>query len=185
MVVTIRPPLLLVERNILKPTSRQRNLPNLRIHSTKLLRVTARQLIHGLLAHVDARSRVVDSQDVDGLALVRDGPAGTAVGRVPAGHLLDAADVGEVPDLRLEVPAVLGDEAVCAVGAGDDGHGAVGVVVAGVVGDWCVLMRVSRGREREKENIPVVAEAAVARVKKPRILESCILMDVGGVDLGW
>lgn len=58
---------------------------------------------------------MVDGQNVDCLAVVRDGPAGTAVGRVPAGHGLDAADVGEVLDLVLEVPVVLGDEAVGAV----------------------------------------------------------------------
>ena len=60
---------------------------------------------------------MVDSQDVDRLALVRDGPARAALGRVPAADLLDAAHVREVLDLRLEVPAVSCDEAVGAVGA--------------------------------------------------------------------
>lgn len=122
---------------------------------------------------------MVDGQDVDRLALVGHGPAGTAVGRVPAADLLDAADVGEVLDLRLEVPAVLGDEAVGAVGARDDGERAVGVIVASVVGDCCVD-RLANGQKRRKVkgDIPVVAEAAVARVKRLRTLESCILMDV-------
>lgn len=89
---------------------------------------------------------MVDSKDVDRLAVVSDGPAGAAAGRVPAGHGLDAADVGEVRDLRLEVPVVLGHEAVGAVGAGDDGEGAVAVVVAGVVGDCCVD-RLAKGQK--------------------------------------
>lgn len=59
----------------------------------------------------------------------------THVGRVPAGDGLDAADVGEPLDLLLGLPAVLGDEAVGAVGAADGREGAGAVVVAGVVGD--------------------------------------------------
>lgn len=55
---------------------------------------------------------------------------------VPAGNLGGTADVGEVGDGALGLVAVAGDEAVGAVGARDGDHGAAGVIVAGVVGDW-------------------------------------------------
>lgn len=56
-------------------------------------------------------------------------------GAVPGDHV-GAADEAEVRDLALRLPAVLGDETVRAVGAGDGGEGAGGVVVAGVIGDF-------------------------------------------------
>lgn len=56
--------------------------------------------------------------------------------RVPAGNLGGTADVREVGNGTLGLVAVAGDEAVGAVGARDGGHGAAGVIVAGVVGDW-------------------------------------------------
>lgn len=55
--------------------------------------------------------------------------------RVPSTDGIDTSNVGEVADLALSLPAVLGDEAVGAVGARDGGQGAGAVVVAGVVGD--------------------------------------------------
>lgn len=48
--------------------------------------------------------------------------------------------MGEVGDGALGLVAVAGDEAVGAVGARDGGHGAAGVIVAGVVGDWEVVL---------------------------------------------
>lgn len=75
---------------------------------------------------------------------------------VPAGDGGAAADVGEVGDVALRLPAVARGEAVGAVGAADGGEGAGGVVVAGVVGDcagreWWISheeMRMQMSREQ-------------------------------------
>lgn len=48
--------------------------------------------------------------------------------------------MGEAGDGALGLVAVAGDEAVGAVGARDGGHGAAGVIVAGVVGDWEMVL---------------------------------------------
>lgn len=96
------------------------------------------ELVHGLLGDVEALGGVVDGEDVDLLALVLEAVADAALGRVPAGDGGGAADVGEALDLTEGVPAVLGDEAVRAIGAGQLREGAGGDVVAGVVGDWMV-----------------------------------------------
>lgn len=86
---------------------------------------------------------MVDGEDVDGTAVVGELPAGAALGRVPATNGGGTADeLGA--DLALCLPAVPGDEAVLAVGAGDGGQGAAGIIVAGVVGDGD-----SRGRGGE------------------------------------
>lgn len=77
---------------------------------------------------------MVDGEHVDGLAVVRQAVAGAALGGVPAGDALVATEVGRL-DGALGLPAVLGDEAVGAVGAGNGRHGAACVIVAGVVGD--------------------------------------------------
>lgn len=119
----------------LNSTVLDRNLGRLDIDTTQLHGLAAGQLIHGPLANVEARGGVVDSQDVDALAVVLQVPAGTARGGVPAGDGGGTANVGEVRDLALGVPAVLGDEPVDAVGAGEGGERASGLVVAGVVGD--------------------------------------------------
>ena len=83
---------------------------------------------------------MVDGEDVDALALVGELPAGAALVRVPARDGLGTADVRELGDLALGCPAVLGDQAICAVGAGDLGERAGAVVIAGVVGD-CILCK--------------------------------------------
>lgn len=79
---------------------------------------------------------MVDGEDVDGLALVGGLLAEAAVGRVPAGNGCSTADVGESRNVALLSPAgVLGYEAIGTVGARDSSEGAVGVIVASVVGD--------------------------------------------------
>lgn len=126
------------------------------------------QLVHGGLGDVEAGGGVVDGQDVDGAATVAQLPASSAlrgqvsfpvhisssIGRaydkthargVPAGDLGGAADVGEVGDGALGLVAVAGDEAVGAVGARDGRHGAAGVIVAGVVGDWMGVLVILYG----------------------------------------
>lgn len=50
--------------------------------------------------------------------------------------------MGEVGYGALGLVAVAGDEAVGAVGAGDGGQGAGGVIVAGVVGDWKMMLAI-------------------------------------------
>lgn len=98
------------------------------------------EVVHGAEAHVDTLAGVVDGEDVDLAALILDAEAAAAVGGVPAGDGVDAADVGESGDVGLLFEAVAGDEAVLAVGAGDRGHGTVAIIVAGVVGDWMFML---------------------------------------------
>jgi hypothetical protein len=94
---------------------------------------------------------VVDRKNVDSLAVVCDAVAGAALKQplvvlvngsgcaylvaVPSGDALVSANVGVAGNLALVLPAVLGDEAVCAIRAGYGGEGSVLVIVAGVVGD--------------------------------------------------
>jgi hypothetical protein len=90
--------------------------------------------VHGIEADVEARGSVVDSEDVDLLALVLEAVAATTVGGVPALNDVDTTDVlGR--DVALSLPAILGDETVLAIRARDSSHGAGLVIVAGVVGD--------------------------------------------------
>lgn len=79
---------------------------------------------------------MVNGQDVDGVAAVRQLPAGSAASRVPAGDGLDTSDVWEARDLALGRPVVSGLEAVGAVRAGDDVERAGAVVVAGIIRDY-------------------------------------------------
>lgn len=83
---------------------------------------------------------MVDCEDVDRLALVLETPAGAARRRVPPGHGRNTANVGEFGDFALRLPVVARDQAVGSVGAGDGGERACGLVVAGVVGDWCRIL---------------------------------------------
>lgn len=94
------------------------------------------QSIHGVERNVEARSGVVNGQDVDGVAAVRQLPAGSTASRVPAGNGGDTSDVWEARDLALGRPVVFGLEAVGAVRAGDDVERAGAVVVAGIIRDY-------------------------------------------------
>lgn len=101
--------------------------------------------VHGVQGNVEATGGVVDGEDVDALAGVLELPAGAALGRVPAGDGLGSADVGELGDGALRLPALAGNEAVLAVGARHGGQGAGAVVVAGVVGDCIYVSGGGRG----------------------------------------
>jgi hypothetical protein len=90
--------------------------------------------VHGIETNVEARGGVVDGEDVDLAALVLEAVAATTVGGVPASDDVDTTDVLG-GDVALGLPAVLGDETVGTVRAGDGGHGARLVIVASVVGD--------------------------------------------------
>lgn len=90
--------------------------------------------VHSSEANVEAAGSVIDSEDIDALAVVLELPAGSARGRVPAGNGVNATDVGELGDVALGLPAgVLGHEAVAAVGARDGSEGSGLVIVAGIV----------------------------------------------------
>lgn len=97
--------------------------------------LTVGEGVHGIEANVQAAGGVVDGKDVDLLAVVLKAVAAAAVGGVPAGNDVHTANVGELGDVALLLPAVLGDEAVGAVRAGNGSHGARGVIVASVVRD--------------------------------------------------
>lgn len=62
------------------------------------------QLVESSEANVETSRGVVNSQDVNRLAVVGRGPAGAAVRGVPAGDGVRATDVGEARDLALSVP---------------------------------------------------------------------------------
>lgn len=131
-------------RRTLQTAVADRNLGRRGIDASQLDGLATRQGVHGVERNVEARGGVVDGQDVDGVAAVRELPAGAARGRVPARDGGGASDVGEARDLALRLPVVAGDEAVGAVGARDDGQGTRAVVVAGVVGD-CLACQSWRG----------------------------------------
>jgi len=109
------------------------NLGILRVDAAKISGLVVGQIVHGGLGQVEAVVGVVNGQDVDGLAVVGDAVASAALIRVPAWDADVAADVGEFGDGALGLPAVLGNEAIRAVGARDGRHGTAAIVVASVV----------------------------------------------------
>lgn len=111
------------------------NLRILSIDASKLCSLTVGELIHGCLGEVEAIGSVVNCQDVDGLAIVCNAVAGTALGRVPAGNSLVATDARERRDVALVLPAEPGDKTVGTVGAGENVQRAASIIVASVVGD--------------------------------------------------
>lgn len=119
---------------------------------------------------------MINSQNVDALALVLQLPASAAFLGVPAGDGLGAADVGEAWNLALGVPAVLCDEAVLAVGAGEGCEGARGLIVAGVVGDCCCqALHLESGHS---ENLRVTAEPRASMEERMGRIESCMFVVV-------
>ena len=74
------------------------------LNAAQLDTVAVGQLVEGTESNVEASRGVVNSQDVNRLAVVGRGPAGAAVGGVPAGDGGGATDVGEARDLALGVP---------------------------------------------------------------------------------
>jgi hypothetical protein len=107
----------------------------LRIDATKLSSLAVGKLVHGGLGEVETSGSVVNGQDVDGLAVVCDAVAGTALGGVPARNTLVATNAGERWNVSLSVPSVLGDETIGAVRAGQSSQRAAAVIVAGIVGN--------------------------------------------------
>lgn len=123
-----------MRRLVLETAVRRLGVVNLSVDAAELDSLTICEGVQGIQANVEARGSVVDSEDVDLLALVLEAVAATTVGRVPALDDVDTTDVlGR--DVALSLPAILGDETVLAIRARDSGHGARLVIVASVVGD--------------------------------------------------
>ena len=78
---------------------------------------------------------MVDGNDSDGLAIVFELPAGTALGGVPAFDGFSTANPGEPRDLALGLPAVSSNQAVGTVGARDGCEGARAIIIASVIRD--------------------------------------------------
>lgn len=76
---------------------------------------------------------MVDSQNVNGLAVVCDTVAGAALGRVPARNSLVATNAREGGNVGLGVPSILGDEAICAIRARQSDQTTAAVIVTSVV----------------------------------------------------
>lgn len=91
------------------------NLGILSIDATKLRSLVVCELVHGGLGEVEASSGVIDGQNVDGLAVVGDSVAGTALSGVPALYTLVATNAREGRNIGLCVPSILGDKTVCTV----------------------------------------------------------------------
>ncbi len=87
-----------------KPADTKRHLLHVRIDPAQLNSPAVGEVVHGGLGDVEAGTGTVNSQDVDGAAVVGRAPAGPAVGRVPARDGLGAADVGEAFDVALDLP---------------------------------------------------------------------------------
>lgn len=89
-----------------KPTLPHPDLRHRRLHPSQPSRVVIRQLIHRLPRQVQPRARTIDPQREDRFASVGYLIALAAGGGVPAADVDPAADVGEVFDRALGLPAV-------------------------------------------------------------------------------
>jgi len=124
-----------LRRLLLETAVRRVGVVDLGVDAAELDSLAVCEGVHGIESNVEARGSVVDSEDVDLLALVLEAVAATTVGGVPALDDVDTTDVlGR--DVALSLPAILGDETVLAIRARDSSHGAGLVIVASVVGDW-------------------------------------------------
>lgn len=111
------------------------DLGRLGLNAAELGSLAVGKVVHSGGGKVEATGSSVDAEDVDGLAVVGQGVALAAVGGVPAGNVGSTANVGELGNSALGLPAVLGDQAVDAVRARDSSQGAAGIIVTGVVRD--------------------------------------------------
>lgn len=119
-IIKIRHPSSVIQQSnmrLFETTVLDRHLGSGSINPAELDSLVVGESVHRSGRNVETSSSMVDGQDVDALSLVGKLPAGTAASRVPASNCLSAADVGELGDVALGLPAVLGDETVLAVGA--------------------------------------------------------------------
>lgn len=117
----------------------------LSLDASKLRSLAIGKVIHGSLGKVEAIGGVVDCKNVDGLAVVGDAVAGTALRGVPAGNSLVTTDARERRDVALVLPAESGNEAVGTVRAGQRVQGTAAVIVTSVVGD-CICQYCDHSR---------------------------------------
>lgn len=108
----------------------------LSVDATESSRLTVRQIIHSRLGKVEAGGSVVNSQNIDGLAVVCDAVAGAALWGVPACNSLITTNARERRNVALCVPSVSGDESVRTVGARQSIQRTATVIVPSVVGDY-------------------------------------------------
>ena len=106
----------------------------------KLHRLTIGQIVHCCLSDVEARRGMINCQDVDGLAVVCQAVASTALERfswrfyiirqsigtyhsaVPSCNPLVPSNIWVGRDSSLCLPTILGDQAVGTIRAGDSSH---------------------------------------------------------------
>lgn len=105
----------IIKKHVLHAALGSGNLGGRGINVAKGRSLTVGQSVQGIQGNVEARGGVVDGEDIDALAVVLKLPAGAALGRVPAGNGFGTADVGELGNGALGLPALAGDEAVGAV----------------------------------------------------------------------
>lgn len=115
-----------------------RDLGGCSIDTTKLDSLAVSESVHGGERNVETRGSMVNSQNVDALALVGELPAGTTGGRVPSRNGLSAADVWELGDVALRLPAIPRDQAILAIRAGHGCERPGRLIVAGVIRDYLV-----------------------------------------------
>ena len=114
--------------------------------------LAAGELVHSRFAEVDALSDMVDSHEVDAVALVsvsmsvhvtdlncasnlRDLIALSTLWRVPTSDVAGAANECEAWNSSLGLVAVLGDQAVVTVGAGNHSERSSSLIVAFIIAD--------------------------------------------------
>lgn len=89
--------------------------------------------VHGSQGKDEAIAGMVNSHDLDGIAVVGEVPAGAALGAAPARNARVGTDVRE--ERKFALGRVAADKTVGSVRAGDVVHGAAGIIVTSVVLD--------------------------------------------------
>lgn len=107
----------------------------LSLDASKLSSLPVGKVVHSGLGKVESIGGVVNGQDVDSLSVVCDSVASAALGGVPARNTLVASNARERRDVALRLPAVLGDETVRSVRAGQSSQTTAAVIVTSIVGD--------------------------------------------------
>lgn len=179
----------------LQATVADSNLCGSRINPTEIDSLAVRQVVHGVQGDVEASCGMINSKDVDRLAIVAELPASSALetmsgtanysgmhvtylGRVPARNGGGGTDVGELGNSTLCLPAVASNEAVGTVGARDSGHSSAANIVTSVISNCISLVSVVALHSR-RVGIPVSAVATAARVRTLAILAKNILSNLG------
>ena len=115
------------------------------LEAAHLLGMSVREVVERLLGDVEADTGGVDRDEIEALSIVGELPARAALGAVPPGDELGAADVRVRQ--RAEGSVALGEQPVRAVRACDSRDGLAGVVVRRVEGDLVSFSTGCRGCE--------------------------------------